>query len=194
MLLGTPPNKRPHPKQCMKSSPYYSFHQVYRGRSSDNDKFCMDLFLQAQASCPEPTGQWEVWRSLWYIWPAPLVLTVSRLRFCSFVMGSAFINTSTSVKRTRPKEWLLCLGLSSRFLFKRVWVTQGLPCISPGVALDKTPSTSKWKFTIGRLTSGIFNPSSLMLIELQKSLTSFDSFEKRASHWSRLRQNNAREN
>ena len=34
-------------------------------------------------------------------------------------------------------------------------MTQGLLCIPPGVALDKTPSTSKWKFTIGRLTSSL---------------------------------------
>ena len=62
---------------------------------------------------------------------------------------------------------------------QRVWVTQGLVCIPPGVALDKTPSGRK--FTIGRLTSSILNPSSLMLTELQKSPTSFDSFEKDVS-------------
>ena len=62
------------------------------------------------------------------------------LFFCG---GSAFISTSTSVKRTRPKEWLSYLGLSSRFLSKGVWVTQGLLCIPPGVALDKTPSIKK---------------------------------------------------
>ena len=64
-------------------------------------------------------------------------------------------------------------------------MTQGLPCIPPGVALDKTPSTSKKKFSIGRLTSSILNPSSLMLTELQKSPTSFDSFEKGVSLRSR---------
>ena len=59
MLLGTPLNKGPHPKRCMKSSPHHSFRQVHRGRPSDNDKFCMDLFLQAQASRPEPAGHRE---------------------------------------------------------------------------------------------------------------------------------------
>ena len=112
--------------------------------------------------------------------PAPLTPTVSHLQLRSSAIGSAFVGTSSSVGRTRQSK-IPCLGLSSSFLFERVWVTQGLPCIPPGVALDKTPSTSKWKFTIGRLTSGIFNPSSLMLTELQKSPTSFDSFEKDVS-------------
>ena len=57
-------------------------------------------------------------------------------------------------------------------------MTQGVLCISPGVALDKTPSISKKKFCIGRLTLSILNPSSLMLTELQKSLTSINSFTK----------------
>ena len=57
-------------------------------------------------------------------------------------------------------------------------MTQRLPCIPPGVVLDKTPRTSKKKFCIGRLTSSILNPSSLMLTELQNSLTSIDSFKK----------------
>ena len=74
---------------------------------------------------------------------------------------------------------------SSRLSYKRVRVTHGLSCIPPGVALDKTPSTSKKKFSIRRLTSSILNPSSLMLTELQKSPTSFDSFEKGVSLRSR---------
>ena len=57
-------------------------------------------------------------------------------------------------------------------------MTQGLPCIPPGIVLDKTPRTSKKKFCIERLISSILNPSSLMLTELQKSLTSIDSFKK----------------
>ena len=62
--------------------------------------------------------------------------------------------------------------------YKRVRVTQWFLCISPGVALDKTPKTSKRKFYIRRLNSSILNPSNLMLTELQKSLTSIDSFKK----------------
>ena len=57
-------------------------------------------------------------------------------------------------------------------------MTQGVLCISPGVVLDKTSSTSKKKFCIGRLILSILNPLSLMLTELQKSLTSIDSFKK----------------
>ena len=57
-------------------------------------------------------------------------------------------------------------------------MTQKFLCISPGVALDKTPSTSKKKFCIRRLTLSILNPSSLMLTELQKSLILIDFFKK----------------
>ena len=56
-------------------------------------------------------------------------------------------------------------------------MTQGFLCISPGVALDKTSSTSKKKVCIGRLTLSILNPLGLMLTELQRSLTSIDSFK-----------------
>ena len=52
-----------------------------------------------------------------------------------------------------------------------------------GVELSKTLSISGRKFTIGRLTATILKPLSLMLIELQKSSTSFDSFEKDVSLW-----------
>lgn len=34
-------------------------------------------------------------------------------------------------------------------------MTQRLPCILLEVALDKIPSTNKWKFTIRRFTSSI---------------------------------------
>ena len=105
--------------------------------------------------------------------------TAPRLQLRSFAIGSTFVGTSTSVGTRQPK--LPCLGLSSRLSFERVWESQGLPRIRPGVASDKTPSTSGRKFTIGRLTSSILNPSSLMLTELQKSPTSFDSFEKDVS-------------
>ena len=105
--------------------------------------------------------------------------------FIFFVIGSTFVGTNTSVGTRQPK--LLCLGISSRFSSERVWESQRLPRIRPGVALDKTPSTSGRKFTIGRLTLSILNLLSLMLIELQKSPTSFDSFEKDVSLRSRPR-------
>ena len=69
-----------------------------------------------------------------------------------FVVESAFIGTSSSVGRTR-QSITSCLGLSLRFFFERVWVTQGLLCIPPGVALDKTSSIRGRKFRMGRLTS-----------------------------------------
>ena len=96
-----------------------------------------------------------------------------------------FVGTSTNVGRTRQLN-IPCLGSSSKLSFEGVLVTQGLVYIPPGVALDKTPSGRK--FTIGRLTSSILNPSSLMLTELQKSPTSFDSFEKDVSLWSESRE------
>ena len=82
------------------------------------------------------------------------------------------------------------LWVESKAFFERVWVTQRLPYIPPGVMLDKTPNTSRRKFRIGRLTSDILNPSSLMLTGLQKSMTSINSFKKDVSFWSRPRWNN----
>ena len=125
MLLRTPLNKGPHPKRCMKSSPHRNFRQVHQGRSSDDDKFCMDSFLQAQASRLEPAGQRKV-ENYFDTYGRRHGLQLHPI--CSFVP-------------LRPKEWLPSLRLSSRFFFERISVTQGFLCISPGVALDKTPST-----------------------------------------------------
>ena len=140
MLLGTLLNKRSHPKRCMKSSPHRSFCQVHQRRPSDDNKFCMDSLLQVQASRPKPAGATD-------FQPHPV---------CSF--GPSW-----------SKEWLPCLVSSSRLSYKRARVTQGLPCIPPGVALDKTPSTSKKKFSIGHLTS---------------RMTSINFFKKGVSFWS----------
>ena len=144
----------------------------------------MDFFLQAPASCPKPTSQREVERSLWYIQLAPRALIALRLQLCFLMIGSAFVSTCISIGNKQSK--IPCLGLSSRLcqnqavkdllpwiefkaFLKRVWVTQKLLCIPLGVVLDKTPRTSKRKFAIGRLTLSILNPSSLMLTELQKT-------------------------
>ena len=85
--------------------------------------------------------------------PAFLASTAPHLQLRPFVVGSAFVGTSTSFE---ARQWLLCLRLGSRLTFERVWVTQELPCIPPGVALDKTLSASGKKCSIGRLTSSIF--------------------------------------
>ena len=158
-------------------APHRSFCQVHQEKPLGDDKFCMDLFLQAQASRPKPAGHEDYFDAAGATGSNRTPFAVPRLQPRSFVTGSAFVGTSTSVG-TRPKEWPPCLGLSSRLSFERVWVTQGFLCTPPGVVLDKTPRTSKRKFAIGRLTSSILNSSSLMLTELQKSPTSFDSFEK----------------
>ena len=161
MLLGTPLNRGPHSKQCMKSSPHHSFRHIHRGRFSDDDKFCIDLFLQAQASHSKPAGQREVWKSLRYICQALSALTLPRLQFCFFVVGSTFVGTNLSVGWIRQLK-IFYLGMSSRFLFKRIWVTQGLPFIPYRVVLDKTPSINRKKFRM-------------------KSPNSFDFFEKEFS-------------
>ena len=70
---------------------------------------------------------------------ALLASTIPRLRLYSFMVESAFVGIITSIK---ARQWLFCLRLSSRLFLERVWGTQGLPCIPPRVALDKTPSTS----------------------------------------------------
>ena len=137
-------------------------------------KFCMELFLQAQTIYSKPAGHREVQglfrcRRRHGLQPYPVTVSSS----------STFVGTSTSVGTRQPK--LLSLGLSSKLSFERVWETQRLPCIQPGVALDKTPCINERKFTIGRLILSILNLSSLMLIKLQKSPTSFDSFEKHSS-------------
>ena len=117
--------------------------------------------------------------------PTRLAPAVLCFQLCSSAIWSAFVGTSTSVGTRQSK--ILCLGLSLRLSFGRVWVTQEPPCIPHRVVLDKTPSTRKWKFTIGCLTLNILNLSNLILTELQKSPTSFDSLEKDVSLWSEQR-------
>ena len=57
-------------------------------------------------------------------------------------------------------------------------MTQGFLCILSKVVLGKTPSISKKKLCIGRLTLSILNLLSLILTKPQKSLISIDSFKK----------------
>ena len=120
--------------------------------------------------------------------PALLVPTIPSLQICSFMIRSAFVSISINVTTRWLK--LLCLGLSLKLFFKRVWVTQRLLCISPRVILYKTPRTSKKKFAIGRFISSILNPSSLILTELQKSLSSIGFFKKGVSLSLRFRWSN----
>ena len=94
--------------------------------------------------------------------PAPQALTIPRLQLCSFV----------------AKKWLLCFRSRSKLSYKRVGMTYGFLCLPPGMALDKTPNTSKKKFCMRRLILSILNLLTLMLTELQKSLTSINSFKK----------------
>ena len=137
----------------MRPSPHPSFCKKHRGTLT---MICMDSFLHAKASLPKTAGHREsyreVWGSLWYISSASLAPTAPHLQIRSFAIRSGFVCTSTNV-RTRPKKWLFALG----------WVqTQGLLCITPGVALNKTPSISRRKFRM-------------------KSPISFDFFEKNSS-------------
>ena len=149
---------------------------MYRGSPPDDDNVLHEFFpsgsSQSSRTC-KPTRSMKIIS----IPPVPLASTVPRLQLRFFVIESAFVGTNAHVE---AKTWLLCFGSSSRLLYKRVLVTQGVSYISPAVTLDKTPSTSKKKFSIGRLTSSI-SITKLMLTELQKSPTSFDSFEKDSS-------------
>ena len=95
--------------------------------------------MQVEASCPKLISQQEMQGLFWYPQRHGRQLHL----VCSFVP-------------LWPTEWLSYLGLSSRFSFKRVLVTQGFSYISLGVVLDKSPSISKKKFSIGRLTLSIF--------------------------------------
>ena len=120
-------------------------------------KFCIDLFFQDEASC-RPMRRPLSSARIMSIPPAALIPTVSHLQLRPSVVGSAFVGTSSSIGRTRQSK-ILYLGLSSSFLFERVWMTQGLPCIPPGVTLNKTPNTSSGrKFKIGHLTSSPIYP------------------------------------
>ena len=118
--------------------------------------------------------------------PAPLALTAPHLQLHSFVVGSAFVGTSTSVE---ARQWLPYLGSILRRSFGRILVTPGLSWILSGVELNETPSTSRSKFRIGHLTSSIS-------IEFDadgapEESDSFDSFEKDLNLRSRPRWNNA---
>ena len=141
---------------------------------------CMDFFLQTQAICPKLAGQQEGPKNRKNHFDTASATGTDRILFTAsfLVIGSTFDGINGHVE---AKKWLFCLGLSSRLSFEGVRVTQGLLCTPPGVVLDKTPKTSKRKFAIGRLTLSILNPSSLMLTELLKSLTSIDSFKKGVS-------------
>ena len=74
--------------------------------------FCMDLSFQVQAGRPKPIGQREGPKNRKDHFN-------SASAFCSFMIGSAFVDTSISVK-TRPKKWPPYHGLSLKLSFKRV--------------------------------------------------------------------------
>ena len=104
MLLGTPPNKRPHTKQCMRSSPYHSFRQVYRRRPLDNINILYGFVppgssqsSQTHRSMKRPQRTTRII----LISPVPLTPTIPRLQLYFFVVGSVFVGTSTDVGRTR---------------------------------------------------------------------------------------------
>ena len=113
--------------------------------------------------------------------PAPPALIAHPLQLCSFAVGSAFVGTSTSAKEA--EEWFPCLRSSSKLSFERVSETPGFSWTQPGAELSETPSTSRRKFRIGRLTSSTSNLSllNLMLTRLQKSPLSFVTFVKELS-------------
>ena len=82
-----------------------SFRQVQRGRPLDDDKFCMDSFLQTQASRSKPAGQQEVQRLLWYIRPVLPAPTIPRLQLCFFLVGYQFKRRKNQTVKA-PLSWV----------------------------------------------------------------------------------------
>ena len=154
MLLETPPNEGPHPQIIYKvqSSP-----QPPPSVPRNNDKVLHKLVS---------LGWSQLSRTRRPIRSVKITSIHTAGATCSnytpfasifFVVRSTFIDTSSSVGRTKQSKTSY-LELSSRFLFERVWVTQELLCIPSKVILDKTPNISGRKFRMGCLTSSLIYP------------------------------------
>ena len=142
-------------------------------------------FLQAEASCPETTDQSR---------RPPRSLRITSIHIISAIGFNYTVTALSSLYQHKYRNQAAKATLPSvefKLSFGRVLVTSVLWWTLFGVESSETASTSGRKFIIGRLTSSILNPSSLILTELQKSLTSFDSFEKDVSLQARPRWNNA---
>ena len=134
----------------MRSSTHPRSRRVLQGRPSDNDKVLYGFILPGSSQSSQ-TQRPSRSAKIISLPPLPLAPTAPPLRLYSFVIGSAFVSTSTSVGRTRQSK-LPCLGSSSKLSFKGVLVTQELLWRISGVELSKILSTSGRKFKIGRLT------------------------------------------
>ena len=118
-------------------------------------KFCMDLFSQAQASCPEPAGQREGPQNREDHFDTAGTTGINRTPFAaSFLRNRISFCWHLHKRRNQaikdPLPWV-----EFKAFLERVWVTQELLYIPSGVALDKTLSTSGKKWSIGRPTSSI---------------------------------------
>ena len=148
-------------------------------------KFCINSFFQAQNSWPKGPweGFWEYWRSLWYIRPALPAPIIPCLQLCFFMVRSAFVGISLSIRRSKESK-TSCFGSSSRLSFKRVLFTQRLSGI-----LSRIEKVYNWASYLKHLWSIEFDANRAL-----ESPNLFDFFKKNVSFWSRFRWNKAREN
>ena len=105
MLLGTPPNNGPHPKQCRKSSPHRSFCQIHWERLLDDDKVLHGV-VSPDSSHSSQTRRLSRSTRIILMPPALRAPIVPRLQLRS---SSAFVGTSTSVaiKQSKlPLPWI----------------------------------------------------------------------------------------
>ena len=182
MLLGTPLNKGPHIKQRIRSSPHHqlpsstpekTFRQWQSSACIHSSKLKLVApNLQATKKAPQKYEDcFDTYRQHHRLQP---------YRITALFSSHQHKRQNQAAKASLP--WV-----EFKLSFGRVLVTSVLWWTLSGVELSKTPSTSERKFIIECLTLSILNPSSLMLTELQKSPTSFDSFKKDVSFWSRSR-------
>ena len=114
-----------------------------------------------------------------------------KITLIHIVSATGFDHTITVLSSLHQhKRWMKAAKahlpwVEFKLSFRKVLVTSVLWWTLPAVELSKTPSTNRKKFTMGRLTLNILNPSSLMLTKLLKSPTSFIFFQKGVSLWSR---------
>ena len=82
--------------------------------------FCMDFFLQTQASRPKPAGQREGPKNREDYFDTAGATGINRtpLQLRPFVIGSAFVGTNAHVE---AKTWLFALGRVQGFPTKKSW-------------------------------------------------------------------------
>lgn len=176
-------------------------------RRSTTNALCMDSFLQAQASRPEPAGPREgqlkaKFPNLYY-GKSHLECyhfsqqcedhfnTAGAIGFnctpfaASFLRGRISSRWHQHKRRNQAAEGPLSWVEFKAFLQGNLGDSRAFVDTIWSRKLRETPSTNKTKFRTGPLTSNTSSPSllSLILTEPRRSLISFDSSEKVLSRW-----------